>query len=357
MTRLLAILCITLLAALPASGKDTPQTLLASGALEVSAFMANTGTLVPGQRAELVIEIATPTWFSGGTRIRLPEVPGLVLLQTEQFAANASEVRNGDTWVVQRWSLDLFPQRPGVFKVPPIELRVAVNAGEQGNVDGELFTPEVIFEAAVPPQLEQADFWVASPAFKVKQRLDRDTAALQPGDAFERRITFEADDVQAMMLPDFVTATPAGLAAYPAPPVLENTNNRGQASSSRVEVISYIAQQPGEYQLPAQDFFWWNTESEALEVLTLPAVNVLVEGETSIATLSADSSLTAKSYLGIGTGTLAVLALLWLVCRHRYGRAALSALAAATGKLQRWLHKLRQPALSKRLNPGSNAGE
>ena len=51
------------------------------------------------------------TWFTGGTRIRLPEVPGLVILQTEQFASNASERRGDQNWVLQRWTLDVYAQR------------------------------------------------------------------------------------------------------------------------------------------------------------------------------------------------------------------------------------------------------
>jgi len=50
---------------------------------------------VPGQKVTLTLEIATDRWFAGGTRIGIPEVPGLVILQTEQFASNASETHNG----------------------------------------------------------------------------------------------------------------------------------------------------------------------------------------------------------------------------------------------------------------------
>jgi len=80
--------------------------------------------LVPGQKARLLVEIATDRWFTGGTRIRIPEVPGLVILQTEQFASNASESRRGQSWVVQRWTLDVYAQRPGDFRIPAMRLDV-----------------------------------------------------------------------------------------------------------------------------------------------------------------------------------------------------------------------------------------
>ena len=120
MTRLLLIFCLTLAAALPARGEGDLQALVDAGQLSISSSLASEGLLVPGQRAQLEIKIATSTWFAGGTRIRIPEVPGLVILQTEAFAANASEMRDGETWVVQRWNLDVYPQSEGDFTVPAL---------------------------------------------------------------------------------------------------------------------------------------------------------------------------------------------------------------------------------------------
>jgi len=71
----------------------TLQELLAAGQLEIDAKLATTGTLVPGRKLILQLTLATHRWFSGGSRIQLPEVPGLVILQTEQFASNSSERR------------------------------------------------------------------------------------------------------------------------------------------------------------------------------------------------------------------------------------------------------------------------
>ena len=90
---------------------DSLDTIIASGELQIETSVSPASDAVPGQHMVLTIEIATQRWFAGGTRISLPEVAGLVVLQTDQFAANASERRGGSSWVIQRWSLDLFPQR------------------------------------------------------------------------------------------------------------------------------------------------------------------------------------------------------------------------------------------------------
>ena len=117
----------------------------------------------------------------------------LVILQTEQFASNASENRGGQSWVVQRWTLDVYAQRAGDFSIPPIALQVQVSAGEAGEVAGRLDTPPVQFTAQVPELLAQSENWVAAPDFRVRQGFDR-VVELFEGDhekvlELDRRVT------------------------------------------------------------------------------------------------------------------------------------------------------------------------
>lgn len=356
MMRALIWYCLTLLLALPLQAADELDTLIQEGKLTIASQLPGQGMLVPGQRAQLILEIATSTWFTSGTKIRIPEVPGLVILQTEQFASNASEARAGQTWVVQRWSLDVYPQRPGRFTLPPIALSIEVNAGDQGNVSGQAFSPALDFIVGLPQALEQVDFWVAAPRFSVEQHLDKSTDQLHPGDAFERRIEFVADDVQAMMLPEVSVERQPGLAAYPAPAVLENSNNRGQATGSRVQTFSYVAEQSGSYLLPGQDFFWWDTGAEELRVLSIEPVEVLVTGDATSAADSNRDSLNRRETLTLILAALVIALLLWLLKRYRPWQALPLVLEPAQ-KLWGRLQDLRKPALAQRLNPDNSAGD
>ena len=72
--------------------------------VEIGARLQPAEGAVPGQRIRLEVTVATPRWFTAGTRIKLPEVPGLILMQNQDFAANATERRGGESWTVQRWS-------------------------------------------------------------------------------------------------------------------------------------------------------------------------------------------------------------------------------------------------------------
>jgi hypothetical protein len=282
-------------------------------------------------------------------------VPGLVILQTEQFASNASENRDGVNWVVQRWTLDVFPQRAGDFTIPPIQVQVKVAADESDAIEGALYTLPIHFSTAVPEALANVEHWVAAPAFEVRQDFDRPLEALQVGDAFELEVVFEAEDVMAMMLPAFAPEKLAGLAAYPSPPVLNNSNNRGQARASRTQRISYVVEAQGQYLLPARDYFWWDTRNAQLKLLSLPATEITVG--TGIAPAKKRSlDITPRQLLALAAGLVLLAGMVWLA-RKWLGRLPVARCGAALSALWQQLLELRKPGLPRRLNPDSSAGD
>jgi hypothetical protein len=342
-------------ASLALAGDDDIAALREGGQLTVSSYIAPNANLVPGQKLSLTIEIATDSWFSGGTRIKIPEVPGLVILQTGQFAANATERRGGATWVVQRWTLDVYPEQAGEFRVGPIPLEVQVGGGE-GNLVGTTTSPPVTFTVALPEPLAQADFWVAAPRFSASQVFDRELEGLVPGDAFERTITFEGIDTMAMMLPAFQAGELPGLASYPAPPVLDNYNNRGEVRARRVQSISYVVESPGDYLLPGRDFFWWDTGSGELRLVSLPATEIHIGGSAAAGGRPGHKSLETR-IIAIGAGGLILLGLItWLLLHYRPWRW-LDVLAEPADRLWALLQSLGRPAMPEKLNPGSSAAE
>jgi hypothetical protein len=335
-----------------------PPTLAASASLEelqqtgrllISTQVSPVEGLVPGQKGRLMLEIATDRWFVSGTRIRVPEVPGLVILQTEQFASNASENRGGQSWVIQRWTLDIYAQRAGNFSVPPMAMELAVNGGESGNVRGQLFSPPVDFTVEIPAALDGVEQWVAAPSFNIEQHFDRDLESLRPGDAFERQLVFEAADVMAMMLPEFKLRDIPGLAVYPAPPDLVNRSNRGETVATRSLKISYVVESEGEYLLPGEDFMWWDTETTSLQVLSLPPVSFTVgppgsgnEVDGLVSTVDRAQWLMLAAGL---SGLLVLAGVLYRLYPHLLKIGSIWIWIASQWKV------LRQPALPDRLNP------
>ncbi|MFT6051277.1 MAG: hypothetical protein ACJAZ0_001380 [Halioglobus sp.] len=331
-----------------------------SGQLQISSSLLPLENIVAGQKIEMAIDIATDRWFAGGTRLRLPEVAGLVILQTNDFASNSTEQRQGQTWVIQRWTLDVYPQRSGTFSIPPVSATVEVNDESDGVVAGTLYSPAVRFEASLPADLDSTQHWVASPTFSVTQRFDKELDALQPGDAILREVVFEATEVMAMMLPSLDTEKGAGLVAYPQPPVLTNSSNRGTTTAKRVDSITYIAESAGQYHLPAQSYYWWDTQTQELRIRLLPKVEIVVgPGSLSQIEEKDTSAATPLNFIPLLYGALLIslaFGAVWLCFRIiRSPQLARFGAAVKTG----WTHlrALTQPALPAALNPDNSAEE
>ena len=337
----------------PHTTANTMKAMEDSGHLRINSYIEPARTIVPGQRIALTLEIATTTWFTAGTKIVIPEVHNLIILQTEQFAANATETRDGQTWVIQRWTLDVYPQHAGNFSIESIAVQVQVDSGDGSNTKGSLFSPPVTFLVTLPEALSEADSWTAAPAFRVTQRFNRDLTTLSVGDAFQQIITFEAADVRAMMLPNYVAELLPGLAAYPAPPELDNSVNRGQIRAERRIQISYIAEQPGAYILKGRDYFWWDTARQALSLLSIPPTGFTVAGTNPARKTRPGGTLTVMS-IAIGALFLAFTFLALRLAKSSLPASAWRALRATiTRATQQW-REWRKPALGTRLNPGGS---
>lgn len=334
-----------LLLALPSSAATLDE-LRAADKLRVSTWVEPEAGIVLGQEVRLVIEVSTPRWFAGGTRIKAPEVDGLVILRRNDFAINLSRREGADTWVIQRWELELYPQREGNFALPPVRLQLAVNDEDAGIVRGEIQTGPLAFSAATPEAMRGIERWLATPSLQISQGLDRDPAALVPGDAFTRTLEIRATHVTSMMLPEPAFTTPAGLAAYPDLPELSDRSNRGEATAIRRQSITYVVVEPGQYQLPGVELPWWNTATGQRETAVLPTL-AIDAGEAGFS-----SAVSAPTWLWPALVAAAVITAVLLLASRRLRRepdplnAAARALArgdagAATRALYAWLNRAR----------------
>jgi hypothetical protein len=252
----------------------TLQDLLEADQLRLQSWLVPAEEIAVGQEVRLVIEVATRRWFAGGTRIRPPEIRNLVVLQRDQFATNLSRNEEGQTWVVQQWGLELYPQIEGGYQLPGIALELAVNDAKAGIVRGKLTTAPLDFSAAVPALLRSTERWLATPSLKVSQQIDRKLQGLKPGDAFTRVVTITANNVTAMMLPTPISTELPGLSAYEEVPALTNRSNRGEAIAERVDSITYVVEAAGSYHIPEQVFTWWDTTSGQVQTVSLEALDI-----------------------------------------------------------------------------------
>jgi len=261
---------------------QTLESLQQDGRLSLKIWIEPTDNIVARQQVNLIIEVATDKWFTGGTRIGRFEIVDSIALQREKFAVNSTRVVAGQTWSVQQWALTLYPQRGGDFEIPAIPVTLSIASDDPlSSIEGDLLTRPLRFTAQLPTALQPISSWVASPKFSVTEQFNRSLESLKPGDALIRTIRMAAEDLPAMMLPKMNMQDISGIGLYRKLPELADKVNRGDYLAERTEVLTYVFESTGDYQLPSEIFYWWDTRSSELREITLPEHRLEVLGASS----------------------------------------------------------------------------
>ncbi|MFQ5346153.1 MAG: hypothetical protein ACE5DZ_09400 [Mariprofundus sp.] len=266
--------------ATPALSATSLATLQADGRIKIKTWVEPQDSMIARQQLQLNIEIATDTRFAAGTRIGHVDIDDAIVLQREKFAVNSTRSEEGRNWVVQLWTLTVYPQRGGTFDVPAIALHLSIAEEQSGTaITGTLYTKPLQFQAIIPPALQgKGDKWVATSRFEVSDILNRSLDHLKPGDAIVRTIRISADNLPAMMLPAAQAESIEGISIYKKTPRLNDRSNRGDYLAERVDVLTYVFEKPGNYVLPARNYDWWNLETGNMESVELPAYQLDVGG-------------------------------------------------------------------------------
>ena len=237
--------------------------------LRINNWLDPVEELVTGQQISLQIEISTALKWQGGTTIDHVEIKDAIVLQREKFSVNSVRNEEGKSWLVQLWTLVIYPQSTGDYYLPEIAVNVAVVDNDGNTAAGQIKTPKLGFSVLTNPNIDNAE-WIATPSFSIEESFDHSLEDIKAGDAIARTLVFNAKDLPAMMLPSMALEKLSGIATYSQPPKLVDKVNRGDYLAQRTEVHTYVIETSGDYLLPEQVYYWWNTQTKSLEKIVLP---------------------------------------------------------------------------------------
>jgi len=276
------------------------DTLVNQGKLSVSVSLAQDEQHIVGQALVVSIEVATDRWFATGSRVQNFTLPNVVMQANNITTINGSKRIQGQTWAMQTHEITLYPTLAGKYTLPALNVDVSINTENDGIVSGVLKTQTSAFIISLPEALNGIDSFIVSPevTLTIEGQFDIDKN-YAIGEALTQTITITARDTPAMMIPELnfihmnnetsgVTtkntsektkhSTLGGISVYRKPAQVFDKSTRGVLLGSRVESSTYIFEQTGNYVLPKQIIYWWNSQSNTLEELVIPASSWAVSG-------------------------------------------------------------------------------
>jgi hypothetical protein len=273
--RIFSVLALWLSMALPAGAQGLPA---------LKTEQPAPAKALVGQRVVFHVDLQAKGEFSGSPRFVLPDVPGILLMQSEDHPVLSSTTAGDDGYVIERFDFIVFAKEAGTVTIPSIKVSfgsIATIGQQVTTQSGE--TDPIILQVSLPPDATAAaaPMPIVSSHFEAAQSWQPQPAGAGPtckvGDAFRRTIRLTAQDSLSMLLPSLKMPAIDGLKTYLAAPQLTDSSERGDAIATRIETVTYICTSPGRSLIPAISYRWWNIDTNSWEKVVLPAVRLMVK--------------------------------------------------------------------------------
>jgi BatD DUF11 like domain len=225
----------------------------------------------------------------------LPASDG-VLVQQMGADRTETEVRDGERYQVIERRYALFPQHSGPLTLPGpvLDAQIAVRDGNSslGDQFKDLFGnmmplnnllttlkpisehgDDLSLDVLPRPTGTVGDYWL--PAREVKLDAEWHPASssqVKAGDPVTVDLHLKAQGLTAAQLPDLSTLLqlPPGLRTYPDQAKLANDTHGDVLVGTRDQSVALIADQPGQFKVPALTIHWWDSSSNQPREATLP---------------------------------------------------------------------------------------
>jgi hypothetical protein len=270
-----------------------------------------------GQQITLNLDLKTSGFSFFNIHFNLPEVSGAFLMQTDTTTIKLTRKIDGRDWQIIRYPLALYPQTADRLQIPPIDVRFTTSArfGSEEKAF-EFKTDPLELTVNLPPGAKPGELIVTTTSFELEHDWQPATGAANIGDAVTLTVNRRAGDISAMLLPPLPVFQADGLAAYPQAPDVNDKTDRGDLTGERIDSITWVVEQAGEYEIPGIRFQWWDPDRRELKQQIIPGLSLDIPPvATDDAVTATNSTWPLKLLIAVITALLALA--LWLHFRRK----------------------------------------
>jgi hypothetical protein len=276
-----------------------------------------------GQQVNFYVTVFMSARPKGSPTFQVPEVPGGILQHIPARPLYGMHEIDGIEFTTWMYSFALYPHRAGTHTIAPIRAKVSLPAanGEWQQVSAS--TDPFNIASRMPAGAKGLSTLITSTEFKAQERWDPIQTKIMVGAAITRTITMRAADFSGMGFPPISFKAVKGVSVYPKPPEVRDETQRGDISGARIETVTYIFEQEGQYTLPGLSIPWFDIDTNELKRVSFPARRLEVAPNPAFIksdqeTPSTDSLLHWRAILtGVAVLVLSVAAILIFFQRLR----------------------------------------
>ena len=213
-----------------------------------------------------------------------PELSDAVIEKLTNDANYTTQV-SGVTYVVIERKYAIFPQKSGLTTIKPLVLTAdIVTRGRQNNsfFNSQITQRRIVKSNPITlnvqpiPATFTDSHWLTAENLELSQTWSGDTTKMKVGEPLTRTVKLVAHGTMVGQLPELSTKFDPQLKAYNDQPILHEDKTLAGIVASREEKIAFIPAKAGGYTLPAIQVSWFNTQTQKIEMATLPEMNLTV---------------------------------------------------------------------------------
>ncbi|GEM81198.1 BatD family protein [Vibrio superstes] len=241
-------------------------------------FSVDKHNVAPGEQVNLEFLAATNQYFMDSPEFSAPYISNAMVKQEKTSVVSGFSYIDGEKVASQRWSIQVYPNKEGVYLIPSMTVTLSTVDDELQVVKTQLKTDPVAIMVKSPAALKGESGYLVSDKVSIEDDWGLDGAKLaqhfRKGDIVQRRITIKADNTSTFMMPDFAPSAPEGVSVSLMEPQVTSDYLRGNHTTTLVQTVSYSIDKPGQYSLGGEQLTWWNPQQKQAEEWTAKAVNL-----------------------------------------------------------------------------------
>ncbi|WNC73863.1 hypothetical protein RGQ13_07690 [Thalassotalea psychrophila] len=244
---------------------ETVESLIDKQELSLTMSLQTEGTIIPNQSVTFEIEVMSAQPFADNMTLSYVDITDAIVIPPSENTTLDIKTIDGKDWFVQQKKLVVYTMQNGEFVVPPVSVDVSINFKNKQKVKGQLKTKSQQFIVdKSPASLNGQEYLVSSNLVLTEQQKDASETKLEVGNAVTLTYKLTADNMHALLLPDFNIPALPGIKLYTKPIVKKDDVDRlsklQQAIAS--QEVTFIFQQEGRYVIPEQKITWWNIKTK-----------------------------------------------------------------------------------------------
>ena len=231
-----------------------------------------------------------------------PELADAIVEKLEEDKNYTTQI-NGVSYAVIEQKYAIFPQKSGTVIIEPVVLTAEVVTNNRRRFNGffnrqstkskRIMSEAINLEIKPAPAAFTGKQWIPSEQVHLEQKWSGNIKDMKVGEPLTRTLTLLAKGTTVAQLPELHNGKISKqLKAYPDQPVLKEKKNTDGLIAFREEKVAFIPSKPGEYTIPAVNIPWFNTQTQKMEMASIPEMKVTATGSALSQNTIPDNTIT-----------------------------------------------------------------